>query len=115
MIADITPTSTTSLRNGATSSLEMTNNWQYLLSAINGNRMQAFHSLIGLKLNYNVIHLQLKSYSTAVQKLFSVVIQYFLYVILVNIAKKLQYDVFESTACLICTSVITVPGSHFIL
>lgn len=89
MIADITPTSTTPLTNGATSSLEMTNNWQYLLSATNANRM--------IKLNYNVIHLQLQSYSTLVQKLFSVVIQYFLYVILVKIAKKLQYDVFEST------------------
>lgn len=115
MIADITPTSTTPLRNGATSSLEMTNNWQYSLSAINGKRMQAFQSLIGLKFNSNVIHLQLQSYSTSVQKLFSVVIQYFLDVILVKIAKKLQYDVFESTACFNCTSVITVPGSHFIL
>lgn len=82
MIADITPTSTTPLTKGATSSLEMTNNWQYLLSAIIVNRMQASHSLIGLKLNYNVIHLQLQSYSTLVQKLFKVVILHFLDVIL---------------------------------
>lgn len=48
---------------------------------MNGNRTQASHSLIALKLN-SVIRLQLQSYSTLVQKLFSVVKLYFLYVIL---------------------------------